>query len=96
MWIIDGTINLEQIAKDAKWHLQSTIEALTAAGLPFGDAENFAAFIFAEVAKIKDAGMKSTDYLTDAQWDRLSAEPEVVLTPEQVAARFGAEAVANG
>lgn len=70
MWKING-IELEAVAVENKWHMQSTIEALAAKGLAFADAEAFAAFIFAEVAKVREAGMKSTDYLSDDQWNRL-------------------------
>lgn len=71
-WLIDGSINLTQVAIDAEWHLASTIAALTTQGVFPGlsreDAEAYAEFIFAERA----GDSRSMEQVSESQEQRLS------------------------
>lgn len=73
-WMIDGQVNLTQIATESDWHLASTIDGLMAAGLGRADAEAFADFAFADRAGERNAqDCLGADFdACEDRWDRLS------------------------
>jgi hypothetical protein len=71
-WIIDGKINLTKTMEQAGWSLALGIEALMAIGLSYRDAQDFAHFAISEKAIVRDEDEKPEDFVSDAQWARLS------------------------
>lgn len=71
-WMIDGTIDLSAAVESADWNRQLTIDTLVGLGLDVIEAGHFADFIFSDNAKHRDHGDRPEDYLTDAEWDRLT------------------------
>ena len=67
-YIVDGSIDLVEVAEGQKWHLGSVIAALQDRGLTRFDAEAYADLIFKEHSTIVD----DEPDLTAEQWARLS------------------------
>lgn len=71
-WIVDKRINVTLAAQAAKWHRQSTIDAIVNQGLTPADAAAFTQFVFDDHAEIRDE--QPEDAVTDEQWARLSVK----------------------
>ncbi|MBU1249471.1 MAG: hypothetical protein KKB70_12275 [Proteobacteria bacterium] len=69
-YFLDGKIDLDQICKDADWHLATAVDRLKELGFSRAEAEAFAEFAFNEHAQVTD--LASEDLVTDEQWARIS------------------------